>query len=87
MTSFNGLYRIVESRQASQVEQSRTAELLALGVHEIGKKVVEEAAETWMAAEYESKEDLALEASQLIYHIQVLLVSKGVSLAELEDKL
>lgn len=69
------------------MEQSRTAELLALGVHEIGKKVVEEAAETWMAAEYESKEDLALEASQLIYHIQVLLVSKGVSLAELEDKL
>jgi phosphoribosyl-ATP pyrophosphohydrolase len=87
MTSFNDLYRIVESRQVSQVEQSRTAELLALGVHEIGKKVVEEAAETWMAAEYESKEDLALEASQLIYHIQVLLVSKGVSLAELEDKL
>lgn len=69
------------------MEQSRTAELLSLGVHEIGKKVVEEAAETWMAAEYESKEDLALEASQLIYHIQVLLVSKGVSLAELEDKL
>jgi phosphoribosyl-ATP pyrophosphohydrolase len=87
MTSFNDLYRIVESRQVSQVEQSRTAELLSLGVHEIGKKVVEEAAETWMAAEYESKEDLALEASQLIYHIQVLLVSKGVSLAELEDKL
>jgi phosphoribosyl-ATP pyrophosphohydrolase len=60
---------------------------LELGVHEIGKKLVEEAAETWMAAEYETNEDLALEASQLIYHLQVLLVAKGVSLSEVEDKL
>lgn len=87
MTSFNELYELVESRKTSDPENSRTAELLNLGVHEIGKKLVEEAAETWMAAEYESKEDLALEASQLIYHLQVLLVAKGVSLAEVEEKL
>lgn len=87
MTSFNELYELVESRKTSDPETSRTAELLNLGVHEIGKKLVEEAAETWMAAEYESKEDLALEASQLIYHLQVLLVAKGVSLAEVEEKL
>jgi phosphoribosyl-ATP pyrophosphohydrolase len=87
MTTFNELYELVESRMGVASSESRTAELLELGVHEIGKKIVEEAAETWMAAEYESKEDLALEASQLIYHLQVLLVAKGVSLSEIEEKL
>ncbi|MDR9363025.1 MAG: phosphoribosyl-ATP diphosphatase [Microbacteriaceae bacterium] len=87
MTSFNELYELVESRKAIGSSESRTKELLELGVHEIGKKLVEEAAETWMAAEYETNEDLALEASQLIYHLQVLLVAKGVSLSEVEDKL
>lgn len=87
MTTFNELYELVESRKAIGSSESRTAELLELGVHEIGKKLVEEAAETWMAAEYETNEDLALEASQLIYHLQVLLVAKGVSLAEVEGKL
>lgn len=87
MTSFNELYQLVESRKADGSSEGRTAELLELGVHEIGKKLVEEAAETWMAAEYETNEDLALEASQLIYHLQVLLVAKGVSLAEVEEKL
>ena len=87
MTTFNELYELVESRMGGASSESRTAELLELGVHEIGKKIVEEAAETWMAAEYESIEDLALEASQLIYHLQVLLVAKGVSLSEIEEKL
>lgn len=87
MTTFNELYELVESRMGGASSESRTAELLELGVHEIGKKIVEEAAETWMAAEYESKEDLATEASQLIYHLQVLLVAKGVSLSEIEEKL
>lgn len=87
MTSFNELFKLIESRKASPSEESRTAELLALGVHEIGKKIVEEAAETWMAAEHESRENLALEASQLIYHLQVMLVAKGITLEELEEKL
>lgn len=87
MKSFNELYELVESRKAMGATESRTAELLELGVHEIGKKLVEEAAETWMAAEYETNENLALEASQLIYHLQVLLVAKGVTLAEVEEKL
>ena len=87
MTSFNELFALIESRRDNPTEGSRTSELLELGVHEIGKKVVEEASESWMAAEYESAEDLATEASQLIYHLQVLLVSKGVTLAQLEEKL
>jgi phosphoribosyl-ATP pyrophosphohydrolase len=56
-------------------------------VHAIGKKVVEEAAEVWMAAEYQSDKDLALEASQLIYHLQLLLIAKGVKLEEIEKVL
>ncbi len=87
MTSFNELYRLIESRKITPVENSRTNQLFELGVHEIGKKLVEEASETWMAAEYETKDALALEASQLIYNLQVLLVAKGVTLAEIEEKL
>jgi len=87
MTSFNELYQIIESRKTTPIENSRTNQLLELGVHEIGKKLVEEASETWMAAEYETKDDLALEASQLIYNLQVLLVAKGITLAEIEEKL
>lgn len=87
MTSFNELYRLIESRKITPIENSHTNQLLELGVHEIGKKVVEEASETWMAAEYETKDALALEASQLIYNLQVLLVAKGITLEEIEEKL
>lgn len=87
MTSFNELYRLIESRKITPIENSNTNQLLELGVHEIGKKVVEEASETWMAAEYETKDALALEASQLIYNLQVLLVAKGITLEEIEEKL
>ncbi|GAA1176099.1 phosphoribosyl-ATP diphosphatase [Streptomyces hebeiensis] len=59
---------------------SRTAELVGKGVHTIGKKVVEEAAEVWMAAEYEGKDATAEEISQLLYHVQVMMVARGISL-------
>ena len=52
------------------------------GVHGIGKKVVEEAAEVWMAAEYESDEAAAEEISQLLYHLQVLMLAKGLTLED-----
>ncbi|MEO8282648.1 MAG: phosphoribosyl-ATP diphosphatase, partial [Pseudarthrobacter sp.] len=51
-------------------------------VHGIGKKVVEEAAEVWMAAEYESDEATAEEISQLLYHLQVLMLAKGLTLED-----
>lgn len=59
---------------------SRTAELVGKGVHAIGKKIVEEAAEVWMAAEYEGEEAAAEEISQLLYHVQVMMVARGISL-------
>jgi phosphoribosyl-ATP pyrophosphohydrolase len=61
---------------------SRTAELAAQGVHSIGKKIVEEAAEVWMAAEYEGDERTAEEISQLLYHVQVMMIARGVSLED-----
>lgn len=59
---------------------SRTAELVGKGVHAIGKKVVEEAAEVWMAAEHEGADRTAEEISQLLYHLQVMMVARGISL-------
>jgi phosphoribosyl-ATP pyrophosphohydrolase len=56
-------------------------------VHTIGKKIVEEAAEVWMAAEHEGKDRTVEEISQLIYHLQVLMIAKGISVADLNQKL
>ena len=58
---------------------SRTAELVGKGVHAIGKKIVEEAAEVWMAAEHEGTERTAEEISQLLYHLQVLMLATDIS--------
>ena len=59
---------------------SGTVEQLDAGVHAIGKKLLEEAAEVWMAAEHEGKDATALEISQLIYHAQVLMIAAGLTL-------
>ena len=60
---------------------------LDAGVHTIGKKIVEEAAEVWMAAEHESKDRAAEEISQLLYHLQVLMIAKGLTLDDVEKHL
>lgn len=51
-------------------------------MHFIGKKIVEEAAEVWMASEYESDEEAAEEMSQLLYHLQVMMIAKGLTLED-----
>ena len=86
MKTFESLYAEIVSKSTANTETSNTAKLISAGVHEIGKKVVEEAAEVWMAAEFQSKDDLALEISQLIYHLQVLMVAKGVSIEDIQAK-
>ncbi len=58
-----------------------------MGVHAICKKVLEEAGEVWLAAEYQSDEDLATEISQLLYHLQVLMLARGLSLEDVYRKL
>jgi phosphoribosyl-ATP pyrophosphohydrolase len=87
MTSFQELFNTVNQRALERPEGSRTVELLDLGVHAIGKKIVEEAAEVWMAAEYEGKERTAEEISQLIYHLVVLMNKQGISIEDIEKEL
>jgi phosphoribosyl-ATP pyrophosphohydrolase len=87
MKSFDSLYSELLERASENPDNSNSARLLAAGVHEIGKKVVEEAAEVWMAAEHESDEQLALEASQLIYHLQLMLIARKIPLKMVEERL
>ncbi len=76
--NFDSLYQELQERAQADPAESATAAALASGVHGIGKKVVEEAAEVWMAAEYQSPEELAEEISQLVYWAQVIMVSRGL---------
>ena len=78
--TFEELFDELSAKAAAGTEGSRTVELVNAGVHAIGKKIVEEAAEVWMAAEYEGEERTAEEISQLLYHLQVLMVAEGISL-------
>jgi len=82
MKTFEGLFAELSAKAVERPAGSRTVTELDSGVHGIGKKVVEEAAEVWMAAEYESDERLAEETSQLLYHLQVMLIAKGLTLED-----
>jgi phosphoribosyl-ATP pyrophosphohydrolase len=82
MKTFDGLWQELERKAAERPDGSGTVAELDAGVHAIGKKIVEEAAEVWMAAEFQSDDELAAEASQLLYHLQVLLLARGLSPAD-----
>ena len=79
MKTFDALFAELSEKAASRPAGSGTVAELDAGVHAIGKKIVEEAAEVWMAAEHESDERTAEEISQLLYHLQVLLLAKGLT--------
>lgn len=87
MKTFEGLFQELTEKAASHPEGSKTVAELDAGVHAIGKKIVEEAAEVWLAAEHETDQALAMEASQLIYHVQVMLIKKGISLEDVYREL
>ncbi|WP_137843614.1 phosphoribosyl-ATP diphosphatase [Microbacterium sp. 2FI] len=82
MKTFESLFAELAAKAAERPEGSGTVAQLDAGVHAIGKKIVEEAAEVWMAAEYESNDAAAEEISQLLYHLQVLMLAKGLSLQD-----
>ena len=82
MKSFEALFAEISEKATTRPEGSDTVARLDAGVHSIGKKIVEEAAEVWMAAEYETDEACAEEISQLLYHLQVLMLAKGLSLQD-----
>ncbi|MCL2595066.1 MAG: phosphoribosyl-ATP diphosphatase [Promicromonosporaceae bacterium] len=80
MKTFEGLFAELVERATARPEGSGTVKQLDAGIHAIGKKIVEEAAEVWLAAEYESREATAAEISQLLYHLQVMMIAKGLTL-------
>lgn len=82
MKTFDELFAELSAKAETRPEGSRTVAELDGGVHAIGKKIVEEAAEVWMAAEYESDAEAAEEISQLLYHLQVMMIAKGLTPAD-----
>jgi phosphoribosyl-ATP pyrophosphohydrolase len=81
--NFDDMFAEISEKSQSRPEGSGTVAELDRGVHGIGKKIVEEAAEVWMAAEFQSDDELAEEMSQLIYHLQVMMVAKGLTPSDL----
>lgn len=80
--SFDTLFAELLDKAATRPAGSSTVARLDAGVHEIGKKIVEEAAEVWMAAEFQTKEQAAEEISQLLYHLQVMMVALDLDLED-----
>lgn len=78
MKSFDSLWQELAEKAITRPEGSGTVAALDAGVHAIGKKILEEAGEVWLAAEHESDEALAEEISQLIYHLQTLMLVRGL---------
>jgi phosphoribosyl-ATP pyrophosphohydrolase len=80
MKTFEELWSELSAKAETRPEGSGTVAALDAGVHAIGKKLLEEAAESWMAAEHEGRERTAEEISQLLYHAQVLMLASGLTL-------
>jgi phosphoribosyl-ATP pyrophosphohydrolase len=87
MKTFDQLYAELAERAAYRPDDSGTVAALDAGVHSIGKKVVEEAAEAWMAAEHEGPDRAAEEIAQLLYHAQVLMIACGLTLDDVYSRL
>jgi phosphoribosyl-ATP pyrophosphohydrolase len=80
MKSFEELWNELSAKGVERPEGSGTVAALDAGVHSIGKKILEEAGEVWLAAEHESDDALAEEISQLIYHVQTLMIARGLTI-------
>ena len=80
MKTFEDLFSELSDKAEKRPMGSGTVKQLDAGIHAIGKKLLEEAAECWMAAEHEGKDATALEISQLIYHTQVLMLASGLTM-------
>lgn len=85
--TFEGLFAELTQIAQTRPEGSGTVARLDAGVHAIGKKIVEEAAEVWMASEYEGKAAAAEEISQLIYHLQTMMIALDLSLDDIYSHL
>jgi len=82
MKTFDELWLELSQKVASGAEGSATVASVEAGVHVIGKKILEEAGEVWLAAEHEGDDALAEEISQLLYHLQTLMLARGLSIKD-----
>ena len=87
MKTFESLFAELRDKAELEPDGSSTVAELHKGTHFIGKKIVEEAGETWLAAEYEGADRTAEEMSQLIYHLQVMMLDRGITLEDIYKNL
>ncbi|HSQ43234.1 MAG TPA: phosphoribosyl-ATP diphosphatase [Fibrobacteraceae bacterium] len=85
--TFEEMVLLAKSRKKEMPDGKSTTELFRKGPHAIGKKLVEEAAESWMAARFETQDDLALELSQVLYYVAVMMAEKKLPLEDVYKKL
>ena len=78
MKNFDSLFLELRERASSRPEGSGTVAALDKGIHHLGKKIIEEAGEVWIAAEYQSDDQLAEEISQLLYWTQTMMIARGL---------
>ena len=87
MKTFDELYSELQQKITYRDQDSGTVRLVDSGVHAVGKKVVEEAAEAWMAAEHEGRDRTAEEIADLLYHVQCLMLASNVTLDDVYRRL
>lgn len=79
MKTFDALWLELSAKVDDRTPRSETVAAVDAGVHAIGKKILEEAGEVWLAGEYESDEALSQEISQLLYHLQTMMLARGLT--------
>mgnify|MGYP001382762245 CR=1 FL=1 len=82
MKTFDDLFAELTAKAQARPAGSGTVAALDSGVHTLGKKIIEEAGEVWLAAEHESDDSLGEEISQLLYWLQVMMIKRGLSLED-----
>ena len=85
--TFAEMVVLAQQRKTEMPEGKSTTELFKKGVDGVGKKLLEEAAESWMAARFESHENISLELSQVLYYVACMMAEKGLTLEEVYAKL
>lgn len=81
--TFDALFAELSERAKTRPAGSGTVAALDAGVHHLGKKIIEEAGEVWLAAEHESDDSLGEEISQLLYWLQVMMIKRGLTLDDI----
>ncbi|GAC78291.1 MULTISPECIES: phosphoribosyl-ATP diphosphatase [Gordonia] len=82
MKTFDELFAELAEKAQTRPDGSGTVAALDSGIHTLGKKIIEEAGEVWLAAEHESDDSLSEEISQLVYWLQVMMIKRGLTPAD-----